>query len=135
MVKIFSFSTFFPSLFVLPLSSFSYLSLSLFIFLISHQCAINGVLFFFSMVGLNENKLDERIDINQQNLNNKTSNQKIEKTKTPIWTHLHKKNPKSPQKHQTTTNSNNKSEYESKKSKIDSVWWTSLGFTVGSRSR
>jgi len=36
------------------------------------------------MVGLNENKLDERIDMNQQNLNNKISSHKIEKTKTPI---------------------------------------------------
>ena len=46
---------------------------------------------FFPMVGLNENKLDERIDMNQQNLNNKISSHKIEKTKTPIWTYLHKK--------------------------------------------
>ena len=34
--------------------------------------------------GLNENKLDGRIDMNQQNLNNKTSNHKMEKTKTLI---------------------------------------------------
>ena len=38
----FSFSYFFPSFYVLPLSSFSYLSPSSFIFLISHHCATNG---------------------------------------------------------------------------------------------
>jgi len=40
--------------------------------------------FFFPAAGLNENKLDGRIDMNQQNLNNKTSNHKMEKTKTLI---------------------------------------------------
>ena len=69
--------------------------------------------FFFPAAGLNENKLDERIDMNQQNLNNKTSNHKIEKTKTPTWTYLHtKKNQNPHKKHQTisivTTNLNMK---------------------------
>ena len=36
------------------------------------------------MVGLNENKIDERIDMNQQNLNIKTLNHKIEK-RTTVW--------------------------------------------------
>jgi len=68
MVKVFSFS--FPYFF--PSSS-------------SHPTAVPLVVFhFFPVAGLNENKLDERIDMNQQNLNIKTSNHKIEKTKISI---------------------------------------------------
>ena len=66
---------------ILSLFSFSFLSLSPFIFLISHHCATDGVSFSPPVDGLKENKLDERIDINQQNLNNKTSNHKMRKEK------------------------------------------------------
>ena len=64
----------------MPLSSFSYLSPSPFIFIISHHS-------FFPLVGgLNKNKLDKRIDMNHQNLNNKTSNHNMKKRKTVWWT-------------------------------------------------
>ena len=59
----------------------------------------------------------KRIDMNQQNLNNKTSNHKIEKHKNSDLNISPQKNPKSPQKTSNHNNSYNKSEYESKKSK------------------